>query len=299
VVNIGQDAASAPSGASLPVDGGYQDVTLTFTGLPDHVALGDLEVRYDLPLASDPGGGQGNNGSGEAFVKFTRVFLLDAQPVGLQQIPWADFLEYTCRWAWGAAGANDLKEKMTRGMHYSNRSADARLWYGPFQSNYTYYYVPTNPFVCHSKLGQFTYDMQFNSDPWVVLDCADFATLLELASRSQGHPLTAVRQDPQDLQGFVTNKMCKAGNDSTDIDQYEEFPFNFHVVNWWGAYDASSSYLKDLGGANYMNPPVDWSNLDHWQIWAAGAWQGLVKHGPRPRYATILEITYVDPNVIQ
>ncbi|MCC6404355.1 MAG: hypothetical protein IT207_10140 [Fimbriimonadaceae bacterium] len=265
------------SPATTPVDlaayGGSQNITYTFSGLPNHVALGDLEVAYDLPLQREGLFEWGENGE---TGKWTRVFLTDSTPVGAQGIPWADFLEYTCRWAWGAAGASDLRVKMTRGMHYSNRCADRRLLYrydyprfAVLQADSTYQYF----------LGDLTRLLDLPSS--AELDCNDFAAGLQLALSSHGTSAEVIVMSEDGTggsTGFATNPLCQAGDDSTNLGNYYSFPFNYHMVTRSGGetFDTSSSYDFDTLGSPYQNPPTFWAEDPHWRSWVGGEDYGLV-----------------------
>jgi hypothetical protein len=274
---------------SIPIDlapnGGAQNVTLTFTGLPNYVALGDLELKYGLPLQSQDNGNWGENGTHGGFEKFTRVFLVDAPPTGLQGIPWADFLEYTCRWAWGAAGSTDLKEKMTRGMHYSNRSAVERLRY-----DYTFNHfaqIEDDDYGYTVYMGAATRDLEDPSDVYTKFDCNAFAVFLRCAFAAHGVQSNVIllSESPMGPSGFKTNLLCPAWADPTSPPaNYQNYEFNVHVVTRSNdlVFDASSAYDYDLVGSPYQNPVVFWSVPLHWRNVWGGEDYGLVDDSVPP-----------------
>lgn len=195
-----------------------------------------------------------------------------------------DFLEFTCRWAWGAVGPTDLKEKMTRGMHCSNRSATRRLEYQ--FDKVTYYPMPpgrpslTNPLHSTYLLGMFTKSLE--DRPTTIGDCRDFAGALSLAMLANGTDAqclwmenTPANNDP--ANNFTTTLLCNANMDSNDPSLYSQRSFNFHVVCKAGGttQDAAVSYFYLPSGTVHKNPAWGWNEDDHWQKQVGGTSFGL------------------------
>lgn len=234
----------AVSPQTVPIDlapnGGAQNVTVTFTGVPNHVALGNLEVKYQLPLQ--------NVGNG----------------------------------AWGASGSSDLKEKMTRGMHYSNRSTQARLEYRP---NDIWYCQPVTGYFPGSVryyLGDLTRSLDVNQ--WTQMDCKDFAAGLKLALASHGVGSDVVWLQRANGALIVTNPLCKAGTDaSVGANYFVYFEFTHHaIVESAFTYDPAAAYFWDPAGSLYMDPATGWTVDAHWQNQVGNVYRGLVSEPAAP-----------------
>jgi hypothetical protein len=271
-------APSQPQSVSLGALGGTQTFSLTLSGVPQHVLLGALELKYNLPLQEQEGL-QGNNGSGGNFHEWEWVYKVAATPIGLQAKPWTDFLNYTCRWAYGSTDETSLRENMTTGMHYSRRSRHHRLRYDP-RAAWQYFKLNSSGGYTKYKLKKFTTNL--DQLQWEEVDCHHFAQYLRLSMASHG--ATATAEEFQAIhQGqevdMLTNKLCLAGLDSTILSNYTEETFNVHVVTIVNSsvFDASSSYLKDWTGSNFMNPPANWQTNSWWQNVVSGVPCGLVK----------------------
>jgi hypothetical protein len=269
------------SGGSFSLQpNGTAELTATISGLPSHVAVGALQVQYNMPLTENPGTPQAlqaDNGTQGNWQTWERICVLDAAPIGLQAVPWTDFLEYTCRWAFGASGTTEVLREMTRGIHYSNRSPWNRHFYNPALPKYwtwvrTYY-----------DLSKYLFDI---GDPtqsswpshWVELDCQDFAGLLFLAFQSHGKESFCREVESAQTAKFTTWPMCRAGMDSTIVGpvdsadssksgSYGSFTFNMHLITVAssGVYDSSSSYLWSNDGWTWVNPAWAWGASSHWQ----------------------------------
>lgn len=102
---------SGSHSVSMAANGGTTaPVPLTITGVPNYVAVGQLEIKFDMPLTKAPGQ-TGNNGTQGNFHGWERIPLIDATPVGLQATPWADLCEYSFRWAFGYSGAANVRRE--------------------------------------------------------------------------------------------------------------------------------------------------------------------------------------------
>jgi hypothetical protein len=276
---ISLNFSPSTTAVSVAALGGTQTFTLGFSGLPEHVALGQLQIKYNLPL--NDGLMNYDNGTNGGWATWEWVYIVDSAPDGLQEVPWADFLNYTCRWAYGADGEEDVLIKMTRGMHYSNRSPAHRLGYDPGQEWLYISYGETRKLW----LARFTYHLDTNDYVW--LDCHEFAQLLRAAFHTQGYDGEANQYTKmvwntgtQTWQAapFVTNELCVASFDSTNSSNYSNMTFVSHVVVAVSGtrFDASCSYLKDTAGSTYMNPPTFWPYPEWWQNQVGTSYFGLV-----------------------
>ncbi len=274
--------AIAPFMEYLELPAGSQvDLQIELSGTPNFVALGDIQVKYDMPLWRESDSFLGNNGTLGTFDSWERLFLVDATPIAPQAVPWADYLEYTCRWAFGHTGDPNVKTWMTRGMHYSLRSATSRARYLPSGVWFYPIFFDGNIAVeAPYNLGLLTalLDSQF----WTELDCRDFAGGLQIALSQHGHsstPHLLTGSFDGQIHGFTTNLLCPAGTDSTIPSNYSAYGFNFHVVTneWTGQYiDASTSYRYDPYGVTYNNPATEWALPEYWQNDIGTRYSGLV-----------------------
>jgi len=271
-----------PSGSTVPVtlpSGGSFETTLTITGVPNYVAVGQLQVKFDLPLTD--GIMLGNNGTNGEWQGWERACLLDSNPIGLQAVPWTDLLEYTCRWAFGQSGVSNVGRELTRGIHYGRYTPYNRNVYNP-GGNWYFNDIETNA-VSNYKLKAY---LLAAGNPWsgqgivtwINLDCRDFAGILFLAMQSHGINSQVdyiTDQDPD--KGFTYWPLCLAGSDSTDVANYWSGRFSFHYVvrSNSARFDAAASYRWDYNGSIWMNPVWDWNVGDHWQKHYNGAFRGL------------------------
>ncbi len=274
-------------------------LTASVNGLPDSIAVGALEVKYSMPLVYDPGGANisgTDNGTHGNWQTWERICVLDSTPIGLQQLPWTDFLEYTCRWAFGASGTNQVLKEMTRGIHYSNRSPWNRLAYDPTIS--AAYWPVFNNGSLVSKFNLTTL-LTYLRNPidkaapavWAKGDCRDFAAILHIALASQGASSSCILVEAQSYPAFAYWPLCPAGTDSTITSpinssnssksgSYESNMFTFHVLvdsSNGLRYDSSSSYLWSTTGSIWVNPAFEWSGSTYWQR-SSSPYFGLVYH---------------------
>jgi hypothetical protein len=260
----------------------YQDFTLSLTDVPNYVAVGQIQVKFELLLTYE--GVTKNHGTLGYFHNWDRLYLVDSAPVDLQEVPWTDFLEYTCRWAFGAAGASEVRRELTRGMHYSNRSPNNRVIYNGGQV--ANYFDPVNASYSYMLTDMVS---SLSTSQWTYMDCQDFAGGLWLAFESHGiEPRFDLveRWNGSSVPGaFYTWPMCRAGFDSTDagdfgqtdLGNYESFGFSFHCViaEDGERFDASCSYLWNPTHTTWMNPVWEWGVSPHWQNWSDSEYRGL------------------------
>lgn len=269
-------SGGGPHTLNVPANDGRQSFTIGISGLPNHVSLGDFQLKYRMPVSwpDDPTATPGENGTLGNFQTITRMYVVDAQPTGAQAAPWTDFLEFACRWGFGAAGA-DLQQKTTYGMHYSNRCPDNKVIYAYTSENYTRYFVGSSNVAVY--LNKFVNDI--SSQPLTYGDCNDFAAILGCALQALGRSAQTETQRPLDangqiLGGFYTTEMCPAGYDSTiynglgsGTDTYNQFGFSNHVLCLTDAtyHDSSSSYAYSPAGAVLQNPVTGGAMPTYWQ----------------------------------
>lgn len=242
---LGFSPTSAQS-VSLAANGGTQSFTYTFSSLPTTVSLGVIQVKYNLPIHEEEGTWC-NNGTHGGYVDWEWLYKVAATPTGLQTVPWTDFLNYSCRWAYGASTESETRTELTRGMHYSNRSPAHFLVY---DAGHTWTYVNYDT----GKLKLRTFTLALDQNDYINMDCHEFAQILRCAMQSQGYSGDSVQYAAQQyISGawqnvdFLTNRICPAGSDSTkngqngDPDYYDEEEFVVHVVFTSGDYRFDSS----------------------------------------------------------
>lgn len=205
---------------------------ITISGLPNHVAVGAFEVKYTIQAAEYSPDDEilrtstiGTNGT---FQAWERICILDATPIGYliddndptTESPWehgiwTDFLEYTCRWAYGASGPAQVKEWMTKGMFLSRYTPKNWLYYDP-SSNW-YWNTPINS--AESSILDLPGFLSDLGDPlsmdeaFARLDCRDFAGILCLALSCHGAPSACARFHEGSFSPFTTWPLCPAGAD--------------------------------------------------------------------------------------
>lgn len=203
-----------------------QSFPITLSGLPQNVALGRIEVKYDL-LLEIGGPTLYDNGTSDGFETWEWLYVVDAAPVGLQQVPWIDFLNFSCRWAYGSSGSA-VPASMTNGMNKGTRSPDRKLLYSPAQAVYVKYFRG-GPVKIDLK----AFLNQLNSAN-TTMNCDDFAGVLRMAMASQGiagDSLEHRRILPGGATGpFTTGLMVRAGLDDTNQNNYDHDTFNYHMV---------------------------------------------------------------------
>jgi hypothetical protein len=246
------------------------------------VAVGQFEIMFDLPLTD--GETSANNGTNGGYVAWERVCLVDSSPTEFQVVPWVDFLEFTCRWAFGSVGQAQTMRELTKGFNKSNRCPFNRTRYSPSVSA-RYYIGGPLPYIW---LTRFIDDITI--DPPRTLDCRDYAAILLVEFESQGTSPTFRRLERWDHifeyvpGGFYTWPLCPAGTDDTisgnrqeNLGDYQSEPFAYHcVVGWSGQrYDAAASYLWNPNAQVWENPAFDWIELLHWQNPVGSNYYGL------------------------
>lgn len=263
------------------------EVTTTVNGLPAHVAVGGLQVKYDMPLVRDPGGANhtGNNGTNGNWEAWQRICILDATPIGLQAVPWTDFLEYTCRWAYGASGSSSVREEMTKGIHFGQYTPFNRFQYDP-GVNYFWdlpkYATSTVPYLLSLLLWELGSPLDLQTAGWIQVDCRDINGLLQIALSSQGVNSECVVvmsfwTIEHQHTGYYYWPLCRAGNDPSvtwpimnngyRAGNYRSSGFNFHVIVESDSlrYDSAASYFYKHDGSLWGLPAFHWDASTYWQ----------------------------------
>lgn len=281
--------SGGPFAVDLPPNSG-QSFMVAFAR-PSFVGLGHVEVKYDLPLQDQATGQWGENGTGGGYERWEKLFFVDATPVGLQSVPWADYLEYTCRWAFGAGGLESLRERMTRGMYSSHYSPAKKLKYNGFKAVDGLFYKR------HERHGQSrTYRLGYlthsldNVDPasYVEGDCRDYAGGLAIALMQHGQDADCVWMEEDNFSDevkFLCTPVCGSPYDPAPWPgSYTSPLFNFHVVVLSGGktFDSSNAYRYATDGSVLGLSPVEWTEDPHWRNQVGSSWYGLSAVGTDP-----------------
>lgn len=286
--------SSSQTSLTLPPGGGAS-VTVTIGGAPNYIAVGGLEVKYSLILMKNPGPDQEGpyeNGTGQSgWENWVRVCLLDSTPIGLQAVPWTDFLEYTCRWAFGASGTTQVLSEMTKGIHYSGRvSPNNTLRYSGAVGRF-WLLEPTSTTGGSYDLTKYLNIINGSNPYQKTGNCADFAGLLHLAVLSHGIQTDCLSMRAESTEFFTTWPLCPAGSDPSITfprsyslaGNYNAASFRFHVVvirSEDSVYDASNAYYFGLTGNNWYKPALAWSSTDFWQKSTNPHWGLTFSTGP-------------------
>jgi hypothetical protein len=250
------------SGSSGTISGyGTATINWTATGVPNYLCAGQLALSIKFNLSYVDIGGSYVN---QVALANTKLAIVTDNPVDTMQRPWADFAYEVGLWGWGATNQASAHAALVNGIHYSNRHAFNRLQYDYTVQNY---YFSANPNRQYNIFKMRAFIQDIRMDAVVTGDCKDFASTLGYVLECNGinSTLTMLR----DVNGGLsTNPMCPAIEDSTDINSYSSFNFNFHMLtktNLNEISDCSSSYFHNLSGTTHFNPVHVWLLPDYWQ----------------------------------
>lgn len=206
-----------------------------------------------------------------------RFYTVDSAPVGLQAVPWTDFLELSCKWAQWQEDEWDVSARAAHGIRHSTH-VGGKLVYNPELGFYT---VPaTGLFTEYSntippsyqyrvKLATFLSQVHLPQD--IQMDCRDFAACMWLARQSQGYSGTQIVLAAASGPGFSTNLIAPAPEPALFFPgSYDTKEFAFHSVATDGEhkiFDASNSYDLDLNGAIHRAEVAWWDFPGYWQTW--------------------------------
>ncbi len=258
--DVGSDvtlSASATGTSFILPSGGIKIVTISFSGLPNHVTKGHFRIQYQLQLSN------GIENRNYNFYDIAEdVYIVNATPTGLQSVPWTDLLDYTCGWAYGESTVAGVCSKITE--EFTN---SGEFKYRPDVSNTFWkgdHAVEESEYDLKRLLDQF-YD---NNN--TAMDCYDIAGLQLLMFSGQGisggirfisHE-DYVWNNPEYRQ-MGTNEIYIIG----DTTGYGRTTFHYHTYFYTSGnvYDSSIKFLVDLAGASYEKPAMGWAESDYRQ----------------------------------
>ncbi|ARU40162.1 hypothetical protein CCB80_03020 [Armatimonadetes bacterium Uphvl-Ar1] len=256
---------SGPATVSVPGSGGTQNITLTFTGLPNFVAKGQLKFKSFVTLTA-PSNGQPTGhiawGTSASSVLWpSTIYLTDQTPTGHQTVPWTDLLDYSCLWAHGQTGEVLCSKKVTLGLYWSQQIA-YNIGTENIDSEYVDYDVD-GKFKLKNLLDDFS---QVGASP---ANCVDISYAVMLACQGLGVNASCKRIREIENRDFLTNPICPIGSDATNTSNYRHVSFSMHqqtrVLS--NVFDGALALVYDLSGANYKNPPANWDVFQYWQKW--------------------------------
>lgn len=260
-------SVSGPGSVSIPGNGGSQTVTLTFAGLPNYVAKGQLKFKGEIVLTSAVGiYPVGYRAWGDSGVHQTleTVYITDQSPTGHQSVPWTDLLDFACGWAKGESGNTAVASSLTYGLYWSSLFA----------------YNLGSPGIL-PQYWDYQYDGKFKlkkviSD-WLTpgasgANCVDVSFALQLLCQSVGVAASSKQLFVYDMSSdsivpFLTNPLCPIGSDATDSNNYWQIAFTMHQQVRLGnhVYDAAIGLHYDLSGSVYKEPVFNWWEASYWQ----------------------------------
>lgn len=124
-------------------------------------------------------------------------------------------------------------------------------------------------------------------------DCQDVSTYLQIALSSIGVSIETRQVVPNWQYGLLSNHHGPIGSDSTMVGNYQPYEFLMHqpcfVSSSGPVYDAALAQWRDLAGAQFQNPPMNWPWPGYWQVdhrptldeFDSGFW-GLARSGNEP-----------------
>ena len=290
------------SGASgtLSANGGTASISWTVTGVPNFLCAGRMFLPVKLILQDLDQEFTWHNHDELAGVYLSRMV---SSPTDTMTIPWGDFAFEVGLWGWGATTKTQAHQFLVDGIHYSERHAESRVAYD--SDHYVFYTPNVNPSLITFHMGGSTgFLASLQNNYWTIMDCQDFASVLNLSLECNG--ITSDMGRLQRMFGavLVTNDLCPAGTDSTNTANYDVEWFNFHVVVRIGESarsDACSSYLTNLSGAMHLNPVFLWSFPGYWQTWipvgTSGFYTGLA-NAPSGPYDNVVESVDRSPKAV-
>lgn len=245
---------SGPSTVSVPGSGGSQEITLTFSGLPNFVSKGQLKFRYFVTLTQPSGSNPTDyiawGQTSTAAVWPDTFYITDQTPTGLQTIPWTDLLYYSCTWAHGKVGVTDVSWELTFGTFWNSPIIYSQSNHGYFES------IQGDEYRYHRSAAL----DDFYSLGLAEMDCQDTSGFLHQLEQSQGFSPTIVRIKYSGGRGLSTNYICPIGSDATQLPVYIPYIFGGHqMIILTGAIDPTFAQYRTPAGVDYYNPPHDWA----------------------------------------
>lgn len=227
-----------------------------------------------------------------------RLYTVDSVPVGLQSVPWTDFLELSCKWAQWQEDESDVSNLLTAGARFSNHDNGAEFVYNsnlfdglPSQyvqgtgrtSLYRTFRVSVQPTVYEKRLDLIGFLTKIYSSAQIDMDCRDFAACIALARESQGYHSKQLFHAPANYDEFVTSPLNPAPYPA--FASYQPTVFSFHstaaTIDETNMFDASNCYELNLMNDTYYWPAAWWPLPDYWQKQSVLAYYlGLVRGVP-------------------
>lgn len=247
--------------------GGSATIEFDLTGIPNFVTLGNFSLPFECTSVHT---GLGGNAG-------TRLYLTDSTPLGSpygRQVPvWTDVLEDACLWATGQTGTLSCRWWCTFKLYHS-----LVFVYDPGGGpRYVRWDIGQDPPPRLYRLTRFFSDRYNSPSGWVNGDCQDVSTYLQIALSGLGVSIETRQLIASWPLGFLTNNVCPIGSDSTLIGNYTgqngnppPYKFGMHQPCFVSAsgpvYDPVIAHWRDLSGAPYQNPPMNWPWPGYWQV---------------------------------
>jgi|GEM_PF-5353937 len=253
-------SVSGPGTVSVPGSGGSQEITLTFSGLPNFVSKGQLKFRYFVTLTqasgTNPTGYIAWGQTSSAALWPDTLYITDQTPTGLQTVPWTDLLGFSCSWAQGQTGMTNVRNQLAYGIYWGN-------WV--YSANSPHYTTYVNGSFQNQRFNLKDCLEEISNEN---MDCQDFSNLFSLSAMGQGHSPAIKRVIiPGGDPAFKTNKTCPSSLIPTIPSMYSQYVFNFHQIAFLsGVVDTTSAHWTDSNGSLYQYPPVGWDLLSFWQV---------------------------------
>jgi hypothetical protein len=220
--------------------------SLSFTGMPDRVGMGDLTVTI--------------TSTGGPWTHDYRVYQLFGTPQAPMLTPWIEVLEDAMRYAQGSATSAVALEKLTVGLYQGGAFTYSDM-------GITVWCVNTNK--DKFRLTDFVENTTWPADG----NCVDVSTYLCIMANSLGGSFKCARYMHNGLVGDIrTNLACPIGTDWTVDANYDNIYYYYHqVCRTWASgvlgsvYDPCIAYKLDLSGNVFKKPAYGWPFDDWWQ----------------------------------
>lgn len=252
---------------------GTASFSFTLSGLPSYVCYGDVYAGLQLTganFASDGSGGQ-TNSNGQSFA--CHLYKVMSSPTSFMSSPWADVLNFSCKFADSQTSQSLVAQKCTEGLWGSGL-----FLYNGQATNFV-----DLGLTSQAKVGKYELKKLFSqyasANQAQPADCRDISSFLQLCLLSHGISCTLNQLwDGQVSNGsevsFYTNPIRACGQGS-----YNNTGWFFHqVVEIAGSvYDACAKQHVDLSEKTFNDTPNGWSESGYWQTAVGdGTYVGLV-----------------------
>ena len=252
---------------------GTASFSFTLSGLPDIVCYGDVYANLLITganFASDNGSSGGN--SGQSFA--CHLYETDSTPSGWMATPWADVLNFSCKFADSQTGQSMVGQKCTEslwGCGLFTYDGGGSQWIDDGEDDENDDYV--GEYMLSDLVDAFSSQKSAQR-----ADCRDVSSFLQLCFMSQGFSgslkqLWTGEKAGDGLLNFYTNPICPVGTVG-----YASTSWQFHqVVEVNGSvYDACAAQQYNLLGALFGDTPYGWFEAGYWQTRSGTTSLGLV-----------------------